>query len=209
MRNVTIAAAAAIATLSSVAAHAATIVPTVVSFSGSYDGYPATDAVDADAGFAISDWSSASQGANAFLNLDLGGVYTVASADVTDRVTSGGPNNVFVGGTYDFTTAFSLQFFTNASFTTAASQLFNFTRALPGSNPAPASAFLTVADLEGTTGQYVQYRVVASQGANAGLSNISFNAVPEPATWALMITGFGATGLMLRRRRTLATAATA
>ena len=28
--------------------------------------------------------------------------------------------------------------------------------------------------------------------------------VPEPATWALMITGFGAAGAMLRRRRALA-----
>jgi len=28
------------------------------------------------------------------------------------------------------------------------------------------------------------------------------NAVPEPAAWALMITGFGAAGAMLRRRRT-------
>ena len=26
-------------------------------------------------------------------------------------------------------------------------------------------------------------------------------AVPEPASWALMITGFGGAGLMIRRRR--------
>jgi hypothetical protein len=31
-------------------------------------------------------------------------------------------------------------------------------------------------------------------------------AVPEPATWAMMITGFGAAGAMLRRRRALALA---
>lgn len=34
----------------------------------------------------------------------------------------------------------------------------------------------------------------------------SFNAVPEPGTWALMIGGFGLTGYALRRRRTLAAA---
>ena len=29
-------------------------------------------------------------------------------------------------------------------------------------------------------------------------------AVPEPATWAMMIVGFGAAGALLRRRRVLA-----
>ena len=38
-----------------------------------------------------------------------------------------------------------------------------------------------------------------------GLDNVSL-AVPEPATWALMIMGFGGAGAMLRRRRTFATA---
>ena len=31
--------------------------------------------------------------------------------------------------------------------------------------------------------------------------NISYNAVPEPGTWALMIGGFGLAGALLRRRR--------
>jgi hypothetical protein len=46
-----------------------------------------------------------------------------------------------------------------------------------------------------------------------GTNSISFDlkignggAVPEPASWALMIAGFGATGAMLRRRRSLALA---
>jgi hypothetical protein len=35
-------------------------------------------------------------------------------------------------------------------------------------------------------------------------TNMTANAVPEPATWAMMITGFGLVGSTLRRRRTLA-----
>jgi hypothetical protein len=41
-----------------------------------------------------------------------------------------------------------------------------------------------------------------SSGQNAfEIDNLSFNGVPEPATWALMILGIGAIGGMMRRRQ--------
>jgi hypothetical protein len=39
-------------------------------------------------------------------------------------------------------------------------------------------------------------------GANA-LASLAFDAVPEPATWAMMILGFGLAGVAVRRRRAL------
>jgi hypothetical protein len=36
--------------------------------------------------------------------------------------------------------------------------------------------------------------------------DVNFNAVPEPATWAMMLLGFGAVGFSIRRRRTPALA---
>lgn len=36
--------------------------------------------------------------------------------------------------------------------------------------------------------------------------DLTFQAVPEPATWAMMIAGFGLVGFAARRRKTLATA---
>jgi len=42
----------------------------------------------------------------------------------------------------------------------------------------------------------------SNAGSYAGTLNIA--NVPEPATWALMISGFGAAGAMLRRKRALA-----
>jgi hypothetical protein len=42
----------------------------------------------------------------------------------------------------------------------------------------------------------------AAAGSYSGTLNIqTVPAVPEPATWAMMLLGFGATGLMIRRRR--------
>jgi hypothetical protein len=38
------------------------------------------------------------------------------------------------------------------------------------------------------------------------VTSVSGDAVPEPATWALMISGFGIAGASLRRRRVMATA---
>ncbi|WP_083276895.1 PEPxxWA-CTERM sorting domain-containing protein [Sphingobium phenoxybenzoativorans] len=39
------------------------------------------------------------------------------------------------------------------------------------------------------------------QSASFGSTSLAVSAVPEPATWLLMIAGFGAAGAMLRRRR--------
>jgi len=79
-----------------------------------------------------------------------------------------------------------------------------------------------VAMATSTTGQWTQYsytwnsgastsasiqlinRNLAWQGNDFTLDDISFNgpaAVPEPATWAMVIMGFGAMGSVLRRRR--------
>ncbi len=64
-----------------------------------------------------------------------------------------------------------------------------------------------------STGGATSLEHVILQGYNAGASydiywdNLNAAAVPEPATWAMMISGFGLIGFSLRsRRRTLATA---
>ena len=98
-------------------AQAATVLPSVVGYSSQYGGYEAVYATDA---FDVSDWASNSQGVGSFIDLDLGASYTLASADVTDRVTSGGPNFNYYYGTTDFTTQFKLTFY-NSNFSVAGS----------------------------------------------------------------------------------------
>lgn len=190
-------------------AHAAVIYPVGATGSSSYPGYADTNAIDQGAGSDVSDWASGSQGANSILDLNLGAVYTLDQAFVTDRVTSGGGDNVFVGGLFDFTTQFSLQAFTDNTFTTAIGSALVFNHTAPATHSSP-SDFLDVVSLGGMTTQYVRYSVLASNGVNPGLSDIHFStasgAVPEPAAWTLMIVGFGAAGAMLRRRRAAALA---
>ena len=44
-------------------------------------------------------------------------------------------------------------------------------------------------------------------GQNFLITSVSGATAPEPASWALMIAGFGGLGVMMRRRRALALAA--
>ncbi len=48
--------------------------------------------------------------------------------------------------------------------------------------------------------------IFSSSGNSFELDNIAVSAVPEPATWAMMIAGFGMLGAALRGRRTAAVA---
>ena len=53
-------------------------------------------------------------------------------------------------------------------------------------------------------GDYNYYNFVSNNGGgkNVLLGGLSYNAaaVPEPATWAMMLLGFGAVGFSMRRR---------
>ena len=213
MKTITIAAIAAAASIAlSVAASAATITPISAAGSTSFPGYADIDSIDTGAGAATSDWASLNQGNTSTLKLDLGAIYTLSSASVTDRVTSGGSNNGFVGGLFDFTTQYSLAGYTDGTFTTIIGAPIVVNVALPGSPPASPAGFTTMAALGGLTTRYVLYSVLATQGVNPGLSNISFEGriaggvVPEPASWALLLSGFGMVGFAARRQRKAAAA---
>lgn len=75
------------------AAEASVVYPISAIGSSSYPGYDASFAIDSGPGSNVTDWASNSQWVGSTLKLDLGAVYTLLSANVTDRVTSGGLNN--------------------------------------------------------------------------------------------------------------------
>jgi hypothetical protein len=52
-----------------------------------------------------------------------------------------------------------------------------------------------------------QQWLTAAGGNDFALDDITLSVAPEPATWAMMIVGFGFAGAALRRRRLWAVAA--
>ena len=50
-------------------------------------------------------------------------------------------------------------------------------------------------------GGHVITDINSPSGNDFGLDTLSLTAVPEPATWAMMITGFCFVGVAARRRR--------
>jgi hypothetical protein len=48
----------------------------------------------------------------------------------------------------------------------------------------------------------VQFQGFGSVGYGPLLDNVVVTQVPEPATWAMLIAGFGLVGSAMRRRRT-------
>ena len=48
----------------------------------------------------------------------------------------------------------------------------------------------------------VDFSVLAQTGEYLAFDNIVYNAVPEPASWMMLLFGFGFAGAVLRRRRT-------
>lgn len=104
----------------------------------------------------------------------------------------------------------NISFFTNS--TTQGEQWSIFGSNIAGSYSGPALLSGTnqsTANLPGF-GSYKFYDFVStsqSGGKNFLLSGLTITAVPEPATWAMMLLGFGVMGFGLRRRPSQALAA--
>ena len=83
---------------------------------------------------------------------------------------------------------------------------FAFSTVIAGSAPFASSSLTFRANNNTTLG----FQIGTSSGDNVGplLDSVTLtqNVIPEPATWAMLITGFGLVGMAARRRHTAVTA---
>lgn len=124
------------------------------------------------------------------------------------------------GGGYTMTSANSgLTYLSGTAFQATATQLlFDFegnghlqwdTFAFGKSNAlcmtAASAAFTCTGPFKSEAGVENGNLVTAARSGQFVLGEVSSSGVPEPATWALMILGFGAVGGAMRRRQSVAT----
>jgi hypothetical protein len=81
----------------------------------------------------------------------------------------------------------------------------NFINPADGNQVSPGTNGLFT--VYGTAGETFNSITLSSSGNSFEVDNLAVSAVPEPAAWALMIAGFGLTGVALRRRRRIGLAA--
>ena len=153
-------------------------------------------------------WASDLGVNQAQVTFDLGGVFTLQGAEIWNY-NFGNPaefQSTILRGVKDFRILTSLDGLTF-------SEVFAGTLAMGTGQPLAGQDFAF-----GGAGRFVQIDILNNYGQgtyaerdwNSGLSEVRFvgiAAVPEPATWAMMLLGFGAVGVSLRRRRMLLAAA--
>jgi hypothetical protein len=164
-----------------------------------FPGYPQADAIDQGANMYVTDYASQSAGVGTHLDFAFTQPEFINQIVYTDRTTSGGSNGGFVGGTGDYTTQYEYIFATDPGFTDIVGTVVEGPRPTPTGTLTVAS-FQEIDDFAGITAQYVEWKVLAANGANVGAADFEFSAVPEPSS-VVALFGLGAMGLFVAARR--------
>ena len=133
---------------------------------------------------------------------NVGSLFSGDPAVLSSQEASSGPEDILITLT-GATHAFSLDYgtFDGSAVTFALSNGDTFTQGSTGSGYATPD-FFSVNEASAFTSV-----LVTSPDFVMNVNNVSFDAVPEPATWAVMLAGFGGLGVSMRSRRKAALAA--
>jgi hypothetical protein len=145
-----------------------------------YPGYDVANAIDKGGPPSVSsnqytsDYASHGGGNKTYISFDFGQQYTFTAILFTDRTTSGGPNDQYYGGTFDFNTSYMFTFSNDMTFATNVGQV------LVKVNPPSVATttienFQTLSILSGIPPcQYIQWQVVTTNGNNPGAADFAF-----------------------------------
>ncbi len=158
------------------------------------------------AGVSFSVSGGQGQDGSPLASSDWGG----GSVELLNSTTSNYPSNAFLN--IAFSSAQSgVSFRFNNYGTSEAGRGASSWTAYNASNTVVSSGFLGFTNdysLQSVGGSGITSLVITNgtEGTDSwifGVSELTFGAVPEPATWSLMIVGFGAVGATMRRRQTV------
>jgi len=157
------------------------------SSSVAFGGYGQASALDNS---FSSDFASASLGIATHLDFDFGTALTFSQIQYTDRTSSGGVNNNFAFGIYDYVTKYQYIFSNDASFSNVVGAVV---KQVTVPSVQDLANFTHIDSVPGITAQYVRWQVLATNGVNPGAANFQFAAapVPEPETYVMLLAGLG------------------
>ena len=152
--------------------------------------------------FVVGDLTFVAGAENLIGEAGPGGVYNTGRNLLTDNFVRG--TTIQIAGLHDLF-AFNLgNFFnTGAANISVTTNLGNYNFSPVVTTAVNSGGVFTFAGYQASAGEYFT-SVNYSGGGATGATDIqlgSAGAVPEPATWAMMIIGFGAAGSMIRRRK--------
>jgi hypothetical protein len=189
----------------------------VIGSAGDYGGFPADNILDQQTGavndvFGSTYWLWPDNNANpAFITIDLGAAYRLGELELFNTRNQGFGDR----GTKDFTiaggnsvTAFAGGLRLSGLQTTLVTGVLDPAFAI---NNIPGQSFNVSSS---ATFRYLEFRPTSARGPASTISFSAYGlnelrvyeheatgAIPEPATWAMMILGFGAAGSAIRSRR--------
>ncbi len=167
-----------------------------------FDGtFPVANVIDRDSGYEFSDYASNAQGTDTFIDFDFGENIQFEEISYVDRVTSGGAQGSFAGGTLDFVTGYNYIFSTDATFGNGDDVVVSITGLTAPSSPSSPADFTATTNIASINARYLRWDVtsIAGGSTNTGASNFEFYTVPEPAHATLLL-GLIVIGAGLRRR---------
>jgi len=173
--------------------------------SGFLPPYGSVDVTRTDATHASIVFNSNTAGGYYFLGAQAAGVNVNATTWTVGSLTENGAGTIADGGSnnIDGHGSFNLTFDQTDGFTDRSS-VISFTLTNTGATTwATDASVLTGNNLGNTIGAHIgACNTGCTAFATTGFAtNGGGGVIPEPATWAMMILGFGGVGAMLRRRR--------